>query len=160
MPSAAGPRCPQCFERLPLKSLGALGFWGNLGVECPYCGAKLVVVRTRWSVTRLILAALLGVGLIGWRIARRTGQVDMGKAALVCLAAALVGSLLLIPFMPNLLSLRLVGTGEPVTFPLGTPKAEEEAEAGWICPKCHVKNPENFELCWKCEHARPKRAGI
>ena len=25
----------------------------------------------------------------------------------------------------------------------------------WICPSCSEKNPSNFEVCWKCNTARP-----
>ena len=25
----------------------------------------------------------------------------------------------------------------------------------WTCPSCHEVNPGNFEICWKCQAARP-----
>jgi hypothetical protein len=30
--------------------------------------------------------------------------------------------------------------------------------ADWTCPACSEKNPWNFELCWKCNAARPGMA--
>jgi hypothetical protein len=31
-------------------------------------------------------------------------------------------------------------------------------ETDWICPHCHERNPQNFAICWKCEHSRPDGA--
>jgi hypothetical protein len=33
------------------------------------------------------------------------------------------------------------------------PQASDAAD--WTCPSCSEKNPGNFELCWKCNAARP-----
>jgi hypothetical protein len=164
MPFSDALRCPQCLSPLSLRSLGPFALRGlvvrdtpNLGVECPHCGAKLRIVRTRLFVTQGILFALFFFGLRGLVSLKKTGHLDaVGELQLLCLLSALLGTLLLQLFTPNLLQVRLVGAGEAVTFPLGTPKADEDATAGWICNNCHEKNPEDFEICWKCEHARPK----
>ena len=163
MPSSDTLRCPQCLSPLTLGLLGPLGVRGivrdtpNLGVECPHCGARLKVIRTRLYVMWGIVSALGLFGLSGLRSVRGTGHVDAVVGfQLMCLLGAVIGGLLLQLFTPNLLQLRVVGPGEAVNFPLGTPKADEDAMPGWTCTHCHEKNPENFEICWKCEHARVK----
>jgi hypothetical protein len=32
------------------------------------------------------------------------------------------------------------------------------AETDWVCPRCHERNPVNFEVCWKCTHSKPDGA--
>jgi hypothetical protein len=145
--------------------LGVRGFvirnTPNLGLECQHCGAKLRIVRTRLYIVQSILLALSFFGLRGLASLKSKGHLDaIEQLELLCLAIALVGGFVLLPLTPSLLRLRLVGPGEAVTFAAGTPKADDDAAPGWICPKCHEKNPENFEICWKCEHARRKAAAI
>lgn len=168
MPSPNPLRCPQCLSPVSLGSLApfeARGFvtrdTPNLGVECQHCGAKLRVVRTRLYVAQGILLVLFSIGLSGLTSLRSKGHLEaIEQLELLCLPIALVGGFLLLPLTPNLLRLQLVGPDEAVTLPGGMPKADEDAAPGWICSKCHEKNPENFHICWKCEHARPKRSGI
>ena len=131
----------------------------NLGVECAHCGAKLRIVRTRLLVALWILLALFFFGLSGLVSFKNTGRLGaMVRLQLLCLLSVPFGALLLQLFTANLLRVRLVGAGEAVIFPSGTPKADEDATPGWICTNCHEKNPENFEICWECKHARPKGA--
>ena len=168
MPSPRSLRCPQCLSPLSLGALAPLGLRGlvvrdtpNLGLECQHCGAKLRIIRTRLYVVQSILLALSFFGLRGLVSLKSKGHLDaIEQLELLCLPIALVGALVLQTLTPNLLRLRLVGPGEAITFAAGTPKADEDAAPGWICPKCHEKNPENFEICWKCEHARRKGSGI
>ena len=101
------------------------------------------------------------LGLRGLALLNNKGRLDaIGQLELLCLPIALVGAVVLQTLTPNLLRLRLAEPDEALTFAGGTPKADEDASPGWICPKCHEKNPENFEICWKCEHARRKVADI
>ena len=167
MPNSDTLHCPRCLSSLSLRLVAPFALRGivlytpNLGVECPRCGAKLRIVRTRLLVAWGILLALLVFGLGGLTSFKNTGRLDATvQLQLLCLLFALIGALLFQVFTPNLLQARLVRPGEPVTYPLGTPKAEEDATPGWICNHCHEKNPEYFEICWKCEHAKPKSTGI
>jgi hypothetical protein len=77
---------------------------------------------------------------------------------------------------PRLLRLRFVNDGEKVEYPLvirarelaeeraaDEKLAEEQLELespdvgkpAWICAKCREENPGNFDVCWKCQAARP-----
>jgi hypothetical protein len=164
MPFSDQSRCPQCHSSLPLRSLfpwplrgGIFRLAPNLGIECPHCGAKLRIIQTRVYVMVGILFTALLFGRQGLTSLTHEAHLDVTeRLQLLCGAGALIGLALLPYFAPNLWQLRLIGKDEAVGFPLGTPKAKEDATAGWTCRQCHEKNPENFELCWKCGHMRSK----
>jgi hypothetical protein len=100
-----------------------------------------------------------------------------GKIRLVEFIAVLGGSFVLQwRWTPRLLRLRFVNDGETVEYPLVTREKELAAEAkledklaeeqlelespdvgkpAWTCAKCHEENPGNFDMCWKCQAARP-----
>jgi ribosomal protein L40E len=164
MPFLDQPRCPQCRSSLPLNSLfpwalrgGVFRLAPNLGVECPHCGAKLRIIQTRVYVTLGVLLAVVLFGRNGLTSLMHEAHLDaLETLELVCVLGAVIGVAILPLFAPNLWQVRLIASDEVVTFPLGTPKAEEDAMPGWICHKCQEKNPENFQLCWKCGHVRPK----
>jgi ribosomal protein L40E len=135
----------------------------NLGVECPHCGTKLLIVQTRVYAALGFLLLVLLFGGSGFASLKHKAHLDpLEEVQAFCAFGAIIGLAFLPLFAPSLWRLRPIrdGEAEAMVFPLGTPKAEEDATPGWICPKCHEKNPENFEICWKCEHARPKAAGI
>ena len=34
--------------------------------------------------------------------------------------------------------------------------AEVSSSAEWLCPACKESNPASFEVCWKCQAAKPE----
>jgi ribosomal protein L40E len=160
MPASSQLRCPQCQSSLSSLHLGSQYRWPQsafirlpaIGIECPSCGAKLRVSQTSLAVTWWILTAVVLL------CARPLGFIIRVPYLVRLLGAvgALIGMLLLTLFAPKLRQVRLMSADEAAgtVFPLGSPEAEEDAEPGWVCRKCHEKNPENFELCWKCGHPK------
>jgi hypothetical protein len=127
----------------------------NLGIECPQCGATLRVDRGRYFCVRGIFFAMLVACVFGLMALRRSDHPDaIWILWALCMGTALIGALVVQLTRWRLLRLRTVAAGEPVTLPLGTPKADEDAQPGWVCRFCHEKNPLNFASCWKCQHAR------
>ena len=171
MPASGQLRCPQCQSSLSSLHLGSPFRWpqsgltrnfSTFGIECPSCGAKLRITQGRLAVAWGILVVAFFFGVRSLASIGRLAHLDTAdRLQLLWAVGAFIGILLLPLFAQNLWQVHVMSADEAATisFPLGTPKAEEDAEPGWVCPKCHEKNPENFELCWKCEHARPK-AGI
>jgi ribosomal protein L40E len=158
------PHCPQCLASLPLRSVfrrtpsGYFGVMlGRIGVECSSCGAKLCIIQTRVAVTAWVLLFVFLLGAKGLTSLMHQARLDAtARLQLLCVCGAGIGMLLLRLIAPSLWRVRLLSVDEVVTFPLGAPKAEEDAAPGWVCHKCRERNPENFELCWKCGHLRPK----
>jgi hypothetical protein len=131
--------CPQCGGALPLKALwlfaqaedphiftafkflGRSGlFRGRVGLECPKCGAKLLLVQTRIRVLLILLwgctlgaFALLGTWLRSRGLA--PNQLLVGFVVLCGLFAALTLQRRLIPHMADV---RLITDAEGVSFPL------------------------------------------
>jgi ribosomal protein L40E len=158
------PHCPRCLSPLPLRSVfrgtpsgySAVMF-GRIGLECPSCGAKLRIIQARVAVAAWVLFIVFLLGAKGLTSLMQLAHLGAGdKLQLLCVFGAGIGMMLLPLLAPKLWRVRLVNPDEVVTFPLGTPKAEEDATPGWVCSKCREKNPENFELCWKCGQLRPK----
>src|SRR5579863_3303727 len=115
MPNSDTLRCPQCLSSLSLRSVAPFALRGmvvfytpNLGVECPHCGAKLRIVRTRLLVALWILLALFFFGLSGLVSFKNTGRLGaMVRLQLLCLLSVPFGALLLQLFTANLLRVRL-----------------------------------------------------
>jgi hypothetical protein len=93
------------------------------------------------------------------------------------MALFLGGFILQARWTPRLLRLRFVNDGETVESPLvirASDLAEERAadaklleeqlelespdvgKPAWTCAKCREENPGNFDICWKCQAARPE----
>jgi|SRR5579863_7491214 len=99
MTSPDTPRCPQCHDSVPLISLfpwpmrgGAFRLAPNLGVECPHCGTKLLIVQTRVYAALGFLFLVLLFGASGfaslthkalsilWRKFRRFARLEQSSA--------------------------------------------------------------------------------
>jgi hypothetical protein len=135
---------------------------------------KLRVLQARAEVS-LLFAFVVPIAiavLVSRVIPLDTGTVS-AKVAWVVLAAVYFGCFALQQhYIPRLLRLRFVRDGEVVDYPLETLAKELEAEAqlvkeqqelespdvgkaAWTCASCGEENPGNFEVCWKCQSARP-----
>jgi hypothetical protein len=166
------------FWRVAPKRSRGTSLSGSLGIVCPVCGVKLRVLQGRVQVS-LLLTFLLPVGL-GFLLAHFS-PVDRdsvsGKLRLFGLIAVYLGGVVLQwRWAPRLLQLRFVNDGEAVEYPLvilarelaekrarDAKMLEEQLELespdvgkpAWTCGKCCEENPGNFDVCWKCQAARP-----
>jgi hypothetical protein len=148
---------------------------GSLGIVCPVCGVNLKVLQGRVQVSWL-LAFVVPIAvalLVGCVIPLDSGAVS-AKATLIALAAFYFGGFALHGhYSPRLLTLRFLRDGETVEYPLVMRARELAAEAklseeqlelespdldkpAWTCAKCREENPGNFDICWKCQAARPE----
>jgi hypothetical protein len=151
---------------------------GSQGVVCPVCSVKLRVLQGRVLISWL-MALLLPIGFLS--LLQYLSPVDRdsigGKFRLIEFATIFLGCFVLqTRWTPRLFRLRLVNDGEAVKFPLVVharerakelaaeakwPEDQRELESpdtgkpAWTCAKCREENPGNFDLCWKCQAARP-----
>jgi hypothetical protein len=113
----------------------------------------------------------LGILLSYWSPVDRDSV--RGKIWLIgCFALYGGGFILQARWTPRLLRLRFVNDGETVEYPLvirakelaAAEQLEEEqlelespdvGKPAWTCAKCREENPGNFDICWKCQGARP-----
>ena len=127
MPLLSPPRCPQCSGDVPLEPLWRVAptnrsnfLVGDIGIQCPHCGARLRILQGRasWGVFFLFLAALFLVG----------GVTDYFVRAGVLPRGAFLGVFVLLVILsspvtraaPRLVSLRVAYDGEILRFPLDT----------------------------------------
>jgi hypothetical protein len=133
--------CPQCGNALPLKALwefartedvhvlpglkllGRSGlFMGRIGVECPHCSAKLLLIQTRLRLLLLVLwgSLLAAFGLFG-SVARAHGLVlSQVFVAAASLAGIYLTLLLQRRLMPYFADVRLITDSSGVSFPLNS----------------------------------------
>ena len=175
------PKCPVCFKTVSLKQLWRIArtsrgglLIGRIGIACPSCGAKLRVVQTLSIVCAVAPYALVIAGALYFGDAPRTNRLRNFSDFDV---VVLMGVLLLLPYwlIPRLARLRVLQSGETVEFPLE--KVSKEALAtidesdidadssnitpegsAWICNRCGEENPGTFEICWKCQTAKPNQS--
>src|SRR5262245_40031082 len=134
------PRCLRCGSMLPLKVLWDFAglndkqvrpgpnlltraglLRGNIGIECPSCGATFRVVQTRIRIAFvLIWAALLGAAasLEDWTNRHVSVFQQRPLAVLIVIVFAFVSFLLLRINTPRLALVRPPRQGEELAFPL------------------------------------------
>jgi hypothetical protein len=176
------PRCPQCNSEIsmtefwqvaPKQSRGP-SLSGSLGIVCPVCGVNLKVLQGRVQVSWLLAFVVpIAVALLVGRVIPLDSGTVSAKATLIALAAFYFGGFVLQGhYSPRLLTLRFLRDGETVEYPLvirakelaaEEKLAEEQLELespdvgkpSWTCAKCREENPGNFDVCWKCQTAKP-----
>ena len=169
--------CPNCRQRIDLDSAVGLSGWSklappNYGIRCPNC--KLVLAARQlpglavfWFVLLLWLALMF--------VGQETGRLS--RTGFGLMALCLAGLALLIRRW-RLRSIELSVPPSGVKLGEVMPSAREYAYREgkddrdkvfrpdlavtedqlpeWVCPNCKQRNPESFDVCWKCNHGRTK----
>lgn len=167
------------FWRVAPKQIRSASLSGSLGIVCPVCGVRLKVLQGRVQVSWILAFAVpIAVALLVGRVIPLDSGTVSAKATLIALGVFyFAGFALQGHYSPRLLTLRFLRDGETVEYPLMIHAKELAAEAkleeqlaqeqlemespdvgkpAWTCAKCREANPGNFDICWKCQAARPE----
>lgn len=148
------PTCTRCGSALPLRALWAFArtsdrdtpafvwltesglFRAQVGVACPNCAAKFLVVQTRIRLVRALCWVLLCViaSVAGWWSRRE--NVAFGEVLEFAVAFIVVGGTLVVvrAFTPYLAQVRPAADEKVVSFPLYSvyERTDDEGRAGDI----------------------------
>jgi len=128
------------------------------------------------------LVIFFGGGIYVLRTAETYTTIPEGIAIIALLLWGCLIEVVRWRYTPSLATLRILKDGEQAQFPLleaeewaKREKAElaeiakdfertdselEELEHGaeWVCSACGETNPRGFQICWKCETAKPEQS--
>ena len=129
---------------------------GRVGITCPRCSAKLCVDQTLvYLIFWVCVAALLASVLLSLDF-----SLSHTPRALALEFLPLAALIVLPWFAPYLWGFNPLSEVTDVAFPLETAEPPEDSGSTWRCPACREANPENFEVCWKCQKPQPSGRGI
>ena len=179
------PECPNCGQRVNAADLRRLfgrrrGLWDDRewGIACPGCHAVLKVRKWRPYAVGLFLYLALVIGGIAVmaNYASVVGK-DAGKLLMFVLIAG--GYAAYARWVPLLSQLRLPGPDEQITadksfeqMAAEDPQYQQDIQEAqerdrwveeannpsrkpWRCASCGEDNPATFDICWKCQQAKP-----
>lgn len=175
--------CPNCRQRIDLELALGLSGWSKIapakyGIRCPNCK---VVLAARQRPGVAIFWALLVVLLALMFVGQETGGMPRIVVWLFGLCLVIV-----VVFMRRwrLRSIELSVPPRGLKLREVTPSEREyayrEGKDGrnrpfvadpdpgittaklpeWTCLNCKQRNPAEFDVCWKCNHGRPKTPNL
>ena len=164
------PRCPECYrpvDILPIQAIvqpKAVGLIGRgFGVACPHCLTRLVIdQRIAWVASAVIYLGAFAAALFYNVQIGRFVQESLWPNAIIVAAAIVVLVVTQRLSIPYLIALRRVGPEERVNFPLewdtkpispidlSSDRKGGASPNTWKCHACGERNPETFDVCWKC----------
>lgn len=169
--------CPNCRQRIDLDLALGLSGWSklaplNCGIRCPNCK---VILAARQRPGIAVFWAALGVVLTLMLVGQETGRLSrtgVGLIGLCLLVFALfvrrwrLRSIVLSVPPPGVKLREVTPSAREYAYIEGKdgrdkvfvpdPTTTEDQLPEWTCANCKQLNPASFDVCWKCNHGRPK----
>lgn len=182
MPLFDPPHCPNCESLLPLSDVRRevfriTGLFGKkFGIRCTVCRSVLKVKALRpWAlIVSMDAFVMLGLAWIGTLRPKPIPDEQLAPALILLFG---IGALVVWRWIPRFAQVRPLEPGEQLTIEaelsiLDDMSDEDKSEIAdraewaesvkdasrvpWRCESCGEENPATFDICWKCQSARPE----